>query len=206
MAEAVGFQFREIGLGEGQLAPVVLLHGSGSCEDALVPFGRRVAPDRSIIAVRGRVPWQDGYAFFRRHSDRTLDYEDLAERSREFCAFLDHLCTVGRRAPLLLGVSNGAIMAAAAIARASDLSSGAVLLRPLSPFIGAVLPPLRCYPLLLVGGSADTRRLPSDTPQLAEQFRQAGASVTEHVLPIGHSLDEAGLDYSLVRNWLASRD
>ena len=113
---------------------------------------------------------------------------------------------VGPGRPLhLVGFSNGAVMAAAALLAAPALSSGAVLLRPLSPRPGEQFPALPGYPVLLLGGAADARRHPSDTPVLAEQFRQAGAHVAAQVLPLGHGLDEAGEDVRLTRDWLAGR-
>ncbi len=126
------------GAAPSQSSPLVLLHGSGSSGTFLVEFARsiapnRVAPNRVALALRGQVPWDSGYAFFRRNPDRTLDQVDLAARCSEFCGFLRHLNAAGHQRPLLVGYSNGAIMAAAAAVRAPELSTGAILLRPLSP-------------------------------------------------------------------------
>jgi phospholipase/carboxylesterase len=107
----------------------------------------------------------------------------------EFCGFLSHLNAAGHPKPVLVGYSNGAILAAAAALQAPGLSSGAVLLRPLSPREKARFPPLRGYPVLLLGGTSDDRRDPADTP---------------HLLPTGHAL-ETGLDHRLAREWLANR-
>jgi phospholipase/carboxylesterase len=203
MSEAAGFHFEQVGADACQRAPLVLLHGSGSSDSALISFARSIAPDRLALALRGRTPWEGGYAFFRRNPDRTLDHEDLAARCSEFCGFLDHLNASGYGKPLLVGYSNGAIMAAAAIVQAPELSAGAILLRPLSPFAERPFPPLRGYPVLLLGGAMDERRDPSDTPHLAEQFRQAGAAVTAHVLPIGHGREES--DDRLAQDWLNGR-
>jgi phospholipase/carboxylesterase len=91
-------------------------------------------------------------------------------------------------------------MAAAAALKAPGLSSGAILLRALSPRADKDFPPLHRYPVLLLGGAIDERREPSDTPHLAEQFRGAGALVTEHLLPTGHA--ESHHDRCLIRAWL----
>jgi phospholipase/carboxylesterase len=205
MAEAAGFYFEQVGAASSQSSPLVLLHGSGSSETFLVEFARSIAPDRVALAVRGRVPWGGGYAFFRRNPDRTLDQVDLAARCLEFCCFLSHLNAAGHQRPLLVGYSNGAIMAAAAAVRAPELSTGAILLRPLSPCAASSFPPLQGYPVLLLGGTMDERRKPSDTPHLAEQFRLSGALVTAHLLQAGHGWEETGLDHRLARTWLAAR-
>ena len=124
MAEEAGFTFEYVGANASQLAPLVLLHGSGLSETFLMGFANRVAPGRGAFAMRGPVPWENGYAFFRRNADRTLDQEDLTARCSEFCGFLAHLMATGRRKPILIGYSNGAIMAAAAAVRGPGLSSG----------------------------------------------------------------------------------
>jgi phospholipase/carboxylesterase len=205
MAEAAGFYFEQLGAASFQSSPLVLLHGSGSSETFLVKFARSIAPDRVAFALRGQVPWEGGYAFFRRNPDRTLDQVDLAARCSEFCGFLGHLNAAGHQRPLLVGYSNGAIMAAAAAVRAPELSTGAILLRPLSPCAESSFPPLQGYPVLLLGGAMDERRKPSDTPHLAEQFRLSGALVTAHLLQAGHGWEETGLDHRLARTWLAGR-
>jgi phospholipase/carboxylesterase len=205
MAEAAGFYFERVGVASSQSSPLVLLHGSGSSETFLVEFARSIAPDRVALALRGQVPWDGGYAFFRRNPDRTLDQADLAARCSAFCCFLSHLNEAGHQRPLLVGYSNGGIMAAAAVVRAPELSAGAILLRPLSPCAESSFPPLQGYPVLLLGGAMDERRNPSDTPHLAEQFRQSGALVTAHLLQAGHGWEETGLDHRLARTWLAGR-
>ncbi|SEO45224.1 phospholipase/carboxylesterase [Methylobacterium sp. ap11] len=206
MAETAGFHVVRSGDAAGGRAPVVLLHGSGGSEGSLTSFGHRVAGARACLFVRGRVPWEGGYAFFRRNRDRSLDHADLAARCDEFCDLLRRLAASEGRPPLLVGFSNGAVMAAASMLAAPALSSGAVLLRPLSPDPGARFPALDGYPVLLLGGASDARRHPADTPALAEQLRRAGARVTARILPLGHGLDEAGEDARLTRDWLADRD
>lgn len=205
MAEAAGFYFEQVGAAPSQSSPLVLLHGSGSSGTFLVEFARSIAPNRVAFALRGQVPWDSGYAFFRRNPDRTLDQVDLAARCSEFCSFLRHLNAAGHQRPLLVGYSNGAIMAAAAAVRAPELSTGAILLRPLSPCAESSFPPLQGYPVLLLGGAMDERRKSSDTPHLAEQFRLSGALVTAHLLQAGHGWEETGLDHRLARTWLAGR-
>ncbi|TNC15389.1 alpha/beta hydrolase [Methylobacterium terricola] len=200
-----GFHVVRSGDAARRLAPVVLLHGSGGSEESLRRFGLGVAAGRPCILVRGRVPWEEGFAFFRRNPDRTLDSADLTARCVEFCGLLRRLAPAGDRPPLLVGYSNGAVMAAAAILAAPALSSGAVLLRPLSPRPAERFPALGGYPVLLLGGATDARRHPVDTPALAEQFRQAGARVTARVLPAGHGLDRTGADRRLTREWLGRR-
>jgi phospholipase/carboxylesterase len=192
MDEAAGFHFERIGTGVRGPSSLVLLHGSGGSETSLVDFAHSIAPDRAAFVVRGGVPWESGYAFFRRNPDRSLNWEDLGVQATAFCDLLGHLNAAGHPKPVLVGYSNGAIIAAAAALQAFGPSSGAVLLRPLSPDGEASFEPLRGYPVLLLGGTSDDRRVPADTPHLAEQFLWAGALVTVHLLPTGHALTQLG--------------
>jgi len=203
MAAAFGFRFEQVSPASPRTPPLVMLHGSGGSEFSLRDFAYSIAPDRTAFHLRGSVPWEDGYAFFRRNPDRTLDCEDLDRWVSKLCGFLAYLDAEGYGRPWLVGYSNGAIMAAATALKAPALSSGAILLRPLSPQADNDFPLLPRYPVLLLGGAADERRNPSDTPHLAEQFRRSGAMVTEHLLPTGHA--ESDLDRRLVRAWLADR-
>lgn len=202
MTDVAGFHVEEVGSGKGHHSPVVLLHGSGQDETFLAALGRAVAPDRPLLCVRGRVPWEGGFAFFRRNPDRTLDTADMQQQCIAFCSLLAALHGRFGRQPILLGFSNGAIMAAASILREPGLTAAAVLLRPLSPAARSDFPPLPGYPVLLVGGEADTRRYPTDLPELACQFRHAGARTDTYVLPAGHGPTK--LDENVVRPWLAA--
>lgn len=182
---------------------IILLHGSGQTEEFLPPFARAVSRDHPIVAVRGRVAWEGGYAHFRRRPDRTLDEEDLATGAAALCGLLRHLHRGGEKASVLLGYSNGAIVAAAAVIHEPGLTSGAVFLRPLSPAPQHVFPPLDGYPVLLVAGLNDDRRAAADDTLLAEQFRAAGPCVTARRHPGEHSLSTA--DVPLIRDWFQSR-
>ncbi|MGK7871292.1 alpha/beta hydrolase [Falsiroseomonas sp. E2-1-a20] len=186
--------------GRAGLPALVLLHGSGGNETSLLGFARAAATGHPLVAVRGRLPWEGGYAHFRRNPDRTLDEADLARGAIAVCELLGQLHAGGQQPPILLGYSNGAIVAAAALLRAPGLSTGAILLRPLSPHPGQAFPPLGGYRVLLVAGATDARRAAADAPQLAAQFRAAGARVTACAHPGGHAT--SGADEVHVRDWL----
>lgn len=182
------------------LPPVVLLHGSGQNENTLLRFARAACAGHTLVAVRGRVPWEDGFAFFRRRPDRTFDETDLTHGTSAVQRLLEGLQGAGLQPPILLGYSNGAIAAAAAVLGGRGLSTGAILLRPLSPFPERAFPRLDGYPILLVSGQDDARRDSSDGPMLASQFRAAGARSALVLLPVGHGLTTA--DENAVTRWL----
>jgi phospholipase/carboxylesterase len=57
-------------------------------------------------------------------------------------------------------------------------------------------------PVLIIDGGKDTRRSPGDGALLAERLTHAGAAVSHHVLPVGHSI--TGMDREIARVWLAT--
>lgn len=205
MAKAAEFHY-EIKPSDADVPPLILLHGSGGTEADLIDFAEAISPRAACIALRGAVRWKDGFAFFRRRPDRTLDRRDLAVRTTDLCKFIDSAVAHHnlKRPPILVGYSNGAIIAAAAVCAGAELTSGAILLRPLSPAPDREFPPLADYPVLILGGQYDSRRLPNDAPLIAEQFRRAGARVTYRQLPTGHDWRDSGLDVTLSKTWLES--
>lgn len=141
-----------------------------------------------------------GHAFFRRHADRRIDEEDLAARTpvlRDFIRGMER--DIGAR-PVVVGFSNGAIMAAAMLMSHPDLLAGAVLLRPLSPFAAPPPVDLGGVPVLVLDGAQDERRAAGDGALLAGDLRGMRAAVTHEVLPVGHAI--TAQDTSMAKVWL----
>lgn len=182
--------------------PLVMLHGSGGDEHTLVPLAPELAPGAPILSIRGTVAIDGGFAFFHRRPDRSIDEADLNARLPALAQFIqasgvDHGFA---GPPVVVGFSNGAIMAAALLLTRPELFSGAILLRPLSPFLEDPSVPLDARPVLIIDGEKDSRRSPGDGARLAERFSHAGAVVTHHVLPVGHAITDT--DRRIAREWL----
>lgn len=182
--------------------PLVLLHGSGGDEHELVPLAADLAPGSSILAVRGGIPFDGGFAFFHRLPDRWIDEADITSRGAILAGFIGAASTQYKlaRAPIAIGFSNGAIMAAALLLTRPGLLAGAILFRPLSPFRADLPTKLDGTPILIIDGEKDRRRSPGDGARLAERLAHAGAMVTHHVLPVGHSITT--LDRGIAAEWL----
>ncbi|MEW1954499.1 hypothetical protein [Terrabacter sp. NPDC080008] len=187
---------------ESRAAPLVLLHGSDGRETDMIPFGERLMPSAAKISIRGAVATPGGFAFFQRFADRRIDEQDLAARVSPLSevirtALSEHGLV---RRPVVVGFSNGAIMAAAMLRTEHEMFSSAILLRPLSPFAVGPEQPLNALPVLLVDGAHDKRRNPGDGQLLAETLRQAGADVHHEVLPTGHLIGD--LDEQIAARWM----
>ena len=93
-------------------------------------------------------------------------------------------------------------MAAALLLTRPGLLAGAILFRPLSPFRDELPARLDGTPVLIIDGEKDSRRSPGDGALLAERLTRAGAAVSHHVLPVGHSI--TAMDREIAREWLAT--
>jgi phospholipase/carboxylesterase len=182
--------------------PLLLLHGSGGCEKDLLPVAEEIAASSPAIAIRGAEPWDDGFAFFRRFDDRSIDEGNLLTNAASLAGFIEASCASYRisKLPIAVGFSNGAIMSAALLLTHPGLLAGAILFRPLSPFVEYAMRPLDGVPVLIIDGEKDNRRLPGDGHRLATRLMDANACVEHHVLQTGHNISTE--DRSLAAHWL----
>jgi phospholipase/carboxylesterase len=182
--------------------PIVMLHGSGGDERDLLPLAEAIAPGAPTLGIRGTAQVDGGFAFFDRRPDRSLDEADIEARIPALAAFIEAAAeTHGFARPaVVVGYSNGAIMAAALLLTRPTLFSGAILLRPQLPFLAERPAHVPATPVLIIDGEKDSRRSPGDGAQLAERLSRAGATITHHVLPSGHAITER--DHEIARDWL----
>lgn len=182
--------------------PLLVLHGTGGDEHALIGFARSVAPDATLLAPRGKVLENGSLRFFRRFAEGVFDEEDVMRRAHELADFIDAARRhYGLPAPIALGFSNGANIAAAILLVRPQTLAGAALLRAMTPLR---LPPdgdLSGKRVLLVSGIRDEIVLESDIANLAGLLSTRGADVSHARPDIGHKLSQ--LDESLVAAWLS---
>ena len=81
------------------------------------------------------------------------------------------------------------------------LLARAILFRPLSPFMADLPTRLDRIPVPIIDGEKDSRRTHGDGARLAERLTRAGAVVSHHVLPVGHSI--TAMDREIAMDWLA---
>ncbi|MBM7047899.1 MULTISPECIES: alpha/beta hydrolase [Rhizobium] len=204
MPEQPDFHFIT-GRAEHSSAPLLLLHGSGSDEASFVPLADAIGSQRPYMALRGAIDWEGGFAFFRRNPDRGLDHVDLDRQTERLCRFIR--AAIERKLlaqpPVLLGFSNGAIMATSILRRQPELALAAILMRPLSPAPGAEFASMPALPILITAGEHDQRREPGDADLVKQQFANAGADVSALVLPTDHGLHQDEAD--IIRDWLTRK-
>ena len=99
-----------------------------------------------------------------------------------------------------IGLSNGMITAVTPLLTRPGLLAGAILVRVLPPFSHDLPIRLDGTTVLVIDGEKDSRRSPGDCLRLAERLIHAGATVTYHVLPVGHSI--TAMDREIAKEWL----
>src|ERR1700693_4654204 len=67
---------------------LLLLHGTGGSERDLIPLGRELDPNASLLSLRGKVLENGMPRFFRRLAEGVFDIEDLKKRTHELADFL----------------------------------------------------------------------------------------------------------------------
>lgn len=181
--------------------PLLLLHGTGGDERDLLSLGRTVAPGASLLSPRGKVLEGAAPRFFRRSAEGVFDEADLGRRTDELADFvLEARERYGLAAPIALGFSNGANIAAAMLLRRPDVLAGAALLRAMVPFAEPPRADLAGKPVLVLSGALDPIVPAANAERLVRQLGDNGAVVEHRVLPAGHGLGQA--DLGLLHGWL----
>jgi len=185
--------------------PVLLLHGTGGDETDLLPLGRMIAPGSALLSPRGKVLEGGMPRFFRRLAEGVFDEADVRRRANELADFIAEAREAyGLAAPVAVGFSNGANIAAAVLTLRPEALAGAVLLRAMVPLsdakVDAGVGDLGGKGVLLLSGAADPIVPAENASRLAAILKDAGAIVEHKSLPVGHGLSQA--DVTLAKAWL----
>jgi phospholipase/carboxylesterase len=177
--------------------PLLLLHGTGGDEHAMLDIAAAVSPDRSILSPRGLVNENGNLRFFRRFAEGHLDEDDVRFRSNELCTFVSGaMAAYNLTAPIALGYSNGANVALAMLFMKPDVLSGAVLLRSMAPFKSMPIVDLNQKPILLLNGSQDQMIAHAASNQLVSTLKNSNANLSHEILPSGHGLTQADITFT----------
>jgi phospholipase/carboxylesterase len=183
---------------------ILLLHGTGGDESDLLPLGQAVAPDAALLSPRGKVLEGGMPRFFRRLAEGVFDEQDVRRRANELADFVqDARKAYSFEAPIAVGFSNGANMAAAVLLLRPEVLAGAVLLRAMVPLKERPQVDLAGKPVLILFGAMDPIVPAENASRLAAILESAGAAVDHRILPAGHNLTQA--DITITKAWLDQR-
>ncbi len=182
--------------------PVLLLHGTGGDENDLLPFGRVIAPGAALLSPRGKVLEGGMPRFFRRLAEGVFDEADVRRRAHDLADFVAEAREAyGLAAPVAVGFSNGANIAAAVLQLRPEALAGAALLRAMVPVADPPATGLAGKPVLILSGASDPIVPADNAARLAKALAEAGAVVDHRTLPVGHGLSQA--DAAITKAWLA---
>jgi len=182
---------------------LVLLHGTGGNEEDLIPLGQFLAPDATILGIRGKVLEGAAPRFFRRLSEGVFDEEDLIFRTHELARFIEDASQTYSLNPerlVAVGYSNGANIAASLLLLEPTILSAAVLFRSMVPLEPKKLPNLNGKHVLMQSGRLDPIVTASQSERLFELLKQAGAEITLNWQNTGHGLTNP--EFAMAQTWL----
>ena len=186
---------------------LVLLHGTGGNERDLIPLGRELDPSAALLSPRGKVLENGMPRFFRRLAEGVFDLNDLKKRTNELADFVAaaarHYGFASDRV-VAVGYSNGANIGASTLLLRPKVLSAAILFRAMVPLVPETKPDLSSTRVWIGAGSNDPIIPISETKQLAELLRNAGADVTIRFFQASHALTP--LDVDSAREWLMHLD
>lgn len=177
------------------MPPVLLLHGTGGDENDLIDLGRAVAPGAALLSPRGQVLEGGMPRFFRRLAEGVFDEADVKRRADELADFVVAARErYGIEAPIALGFSNGANIAAAMLLQRPEVLSGAVLLRAMVPLADPPTLPIPGAPVLILSGAQDPLASPDNPARLAAQLNERGAKAEQRIVQGGHGLTQTDVN------------
>jgi phospholipase/carboxylesterase len=182
---------------------LLLLHGTGGNERDLLSLGHGLDPNASLISPRGKVLENGMPRFFRRLAEGVFDVEDLKKRTHELADFIVAAAQrykIDMKKVVAVGYSNGANIAASMLLLRPEILSDAILFRAMVPLNPETQPNLSSVSVWIGAGTFDPIVPGSDTKQLAELLRNAGADVTIRFFEGGHELTHNDIDAS--QEWL----
>ncbi len=182
--------------------PLLLLHGTGGDENDLLGLGQMISPAPAPPPPPARAPTPAVPRFSRRGAEGVSQGGDFPRRAAELGDFVaEARKQYGIAAPVAVGFSNGANIAAALLLLQPEVLAGAILLRAMVPLSEPPKAELAGKPILLLSGQADPIVPASNSAKLAALLSDAGARVDHKVLPAGHQLSQA--DVTLARGWIS---
>lgn len=200
----LSFTHRFVPATDATAAPLLLLHGTGGDENDLVPLGRMLAPGAALLSPRGQVSEAGMPRFFRRLAEGVFDEADVVRRTHELADFIaEARAAYGLAAPVAVGFSNGANIAAALLLLRPEALAGAVLLRAMMPLASPPESRIAGTPVLMLSGAVDPIVPRENAARLAALLAQRGAEVDHRSVGTGHGLTPG--DMTAAQAWLSAR-
>jgi phospholipase/carboxylesterase len=183
---------------------MLLLHGTGGNEADLMPLAHHVAPNATLLGVRGRSNEEGVSRFFRRTSTTSFDQDDIRAEAAAFEAFVLGAVAAYGLDPqriTVMGYSNGANFAAAVMGLYPELLGRAILMRPMAVLEDLPSVDLSGVEVLTLTGARDPYG--PYAPALNLWLKDSGAVLDARVIEGGHELSPA--DLAAAQDWMKGK-
>jgi phospholipase/carboxylesterase len=185
---------------------VVLLHGRGSDEQAIIGLADVLPDGLAYAAVRAPIAEGGGYAWFANRGIGRPIAESLDATISWFRRWLDDVAPAGRPV-VLIGFSGGAAAAGGLVLDDPGRFAGAAILHGTMPFEAGVdtgHARLASLPMFVAQGEND-RVIPAELLQRTWEYLHgaSGAATIGHRDASAHQLSRAALHH--LRGWLSER-
>ncbi len=181
---------------------IVLLHGTGADENNLIPVSDALAPDATVLSIRGNVSENGMNRYFKRHGEGHYDVEDLNKRGKELYDFIEQKAEEYNFAledVILFGFSNGSNIGINMLLLEKAKFNKAMLFAPMYPVEIEAGPDLSDAKILLSMGENDPIVPKEESDRVIEIFKSRGAKV-DQVWVTSHEINEKNL--IAAKQWL----
>lgn len=189
--------------GNTQLAPVLMLHGTGGDESDLLPLATLLFPQHPKLGIRGRIREDGANRYFIRHSHGDFDLTNLSQETDWLLAAIEtesQRLHLDAKRMIVLGFSNGANVAAYAWLHKQPQFRTGVLLHPMLIDPSSTTANLAAVQAFASFGDTDPLVTETNFNQLTHQFTAAGASLTSFKNHQSHRPTQTEL--AAARNWV----
>lgn len=181
---------------------IVLLHGTGADENNLIPVSDALAPDATVLSIRGNVSENGMNRYFKRHGEGHYDVEDLNKRGKELYDFIEQKAEEYNFAledVILFGFSNGSNIGINMLLLEKAKFNKAMLFAPMYPVEIEAGPDLSDAKILLSMGENDPIVPKEESDRVIKIFKSRGAKV-DQVWVNSHEINEKNL--IAAKQWL----
>lgn len=183
---------------------LILMHGSGGNETTLVDLATKIAPNATLVGIRGRVVQNGVKRWYKRVTPTEFDQQDVRVEAAAFVKFISRIADendLDLSTATFLGYSNGANLIAALTMLHPDFVHRAVLLRSMQVLAETPKVDLSDSRFLTIAGENDKLYYPF-APKLEALLRGSGANVDARVIQTGHGIGDE--DARIVSEWLSA--
>lgn len=182
--------------GRTDLAPVLMLHGTGGDESDLLPIATFLFPEHPKLGIRGRINEHGSNRYFIRHEDGTFDLDNLNQETDWLLSAIEQETTrhqLDASRLIVLGFSNGANIAAYAMLNKTTPFKIAVLLHPMMITPPQQIANLTGYRTFATYGDVDPIVSEDNFDQLIQQLTDAHVTVDAFKNHQSHHLTQTEL-------------